>query len=144
MIIPDANVLLYAHIPFFKQHLDCRLWLENCISDGREIIGLPWQVITAFVRVGTNRRIFEIPLSIDEAEEKINLLLQNSLVEIVLPTDKHWRIFSKILKEEQIAGDLVMDAHLAAMGIEHNASVATTDRDFARFSNLKTINPLKK
>ena len=67
MIIPDANILLYAHIPFFKQHRDSKLWLENSVSEGRQIIGLAWQVITAFVRISTNRRKFRSTAKTDAA-----------------------------------------------------------------------------
>ena len=145
MIIPDANLLLYAHIPYFKQHIDSKNWLENCLSNGTEVIGLPLQVIMAFIRISTNRRLFDIPLTIDEATEKIDIILQQSLVEIISPTNKHWNIFSKILKEEKIVGDLIMDAHLVVLAMENKASIASTDRDFLRFSDyVKTINPVKK
>lgn len=145
MIIPDANLLLYAHIPFFKQHLDSKIWLEECLSSGTDVIGLSWQVMMAFCRISTNRRIFDVPLSIEQATEKIDILLQQPLVEIISPSNKHWKLFSKILVEEKVVGDLIMDAHLAVLAIEHNAVIATTDRDFTRFSDyIKTINPLKK
>lgn len=145
MIIPDANLLIYAHIPAFKQHLDSKRWLEECLSNGTDMIGLSWQVVTAFCRISTNRRIFDVPLSIEQAAEKIDILLQQPLVEIVSPTNKHWKLFSEILVEERVVGDLIMDAHLAVLAIEHNAVIATTDRDFTRFSDyIKTINPLKK
>lgn len=145
MIIPDANLLLYAHIPFFKQHHNSRIWLEECLSTGAEIIGLPWQIITAFIRIGTNRRIFDVPLTAGEAEKTVDLLLQHPLVQIISPTNRHWKLFSKMLKEEKIVGDLIMDAHLAVLAIEHNAVIATTDRDFSRFTDyIKLINPLEK
>lgn len=145
MIIPDANLLLYAHIPAFKQHLDSKNWLEECLSNGTDVIGLSWQVMMAFCRISTNRRIFDVPISTEQATEKIDILLQQPLVEIVSPSNKHWELFSKILVEEKVVGDLFMDAHLAVLAIEHNAVIATTDRDFTRFSDyIKTINPLKK
>jgi toxin-antitoxin system PIN domain toxin len=143
MIILDANLLLYSHIPSFKQYDKSKVWLENTISDGNEIVGLSWQVIKAFFRIGTNQRLFDVPLSAEQAVEKIEVILAQPLVELVLPTSKHWNFFTKILKDEQIIGDLVMDAHLAALALEHNASIASTDKDFSRFTNyIKVINPL--
>lgn len=145
MIIPDANILLYAYVPTFAEHKDAKKWLETALSEKREIIGLAWQSVTAFLRIGTNPRIFQKPFSIDEAEKRLNQLFAHPLVQTVAPTEKHWRVFSEILREEQIAADLVMDAHLAALAIEHRATIATTDRDFLRFSKIvKIVNPLKK
>ncbi len=145
MIIPDANILLYAYVPSFKEHKNAKKWLETLLSDNKEVVGLAWQTITAFLRIGTNPRIFQKPFQITEAEKRLNQLFAHPLVQTVVPTEKHWRIFSEILREEQITADLVMDAHLAALAIEHNATIATTDRDFLRFSKIvKTVNPLKK
>lgn len=145
MIIPDANILLYAYIPSFKEHAAAKKWLEATLSDNKQIVGLAWQVVTAFLRIGTNPRIFQIPFQIVEAENRLNQLFAHSLVQTVVPTGKHWRIFSEILREEQITADLVMDAHLAALAVEHNATIISTDRDFLRFSKIvKTVNPLEK
>jgi toxin-antitoxin system PIN domain toxin len=144
MIIPDANILLYAYIPSFKEHNEAKSWFETTLSAGSEIIGLSWQVITAFIRIGTNPRIFRVPFKIEDVESRLSNLLAHPLVQTAVPTDKHWGIFSKILREEQIAADLVMDAHLAALAVEHKAKIATTDRDFLRFSQIvKVFNPLK-
>lgn len=144
MIIPDANILLYAHVPNFQEHKKAKAWLETTISDGNNIIGLPWQVITAFIRIGTNPRIFQVPFKIEDAVSRLDNLLIHPLVQTVAPTDKHWQVFAKILREEQISADLVMDAHLAALAIEQKARIATTDRDFLRFSKIiKVFNPLE-
>ena len=142
MKILDANLLLYAYIRSYEQHQEAKKWLETMLSDENEIIGLSWQVITAFIRIGTNPRVFKIPFKIQEAIANLTELFEHPLVEIVLPTAVHWNIFSEILDKEQITANLVMDAHLAALAIEHGAILATTDRDFARFSKLKTVNPL--
>ena len=142
MKILDANLLLYAYIRSYEQHQEAKKWLETMLSDENEIIGLSWQVITAFIRIGTNPRVFKIPFKIQEGIANLTELFEHPLVEIVLPTAVHWNIFSEILDKEQITANLVMDAHLAALAIEHGAILATTDRDFARFSKLKTVNPL--
>lgn len=145
MIIPDANILLYAYVASFEQHKETKKWLETALSENTEIVGLSWQTITAFIRVGTNPRIFQKPFRIAEVEKRLNQLFAHPLVQTVAPTEKHWRVFSEILREEQIAADLVMDAHLAALAVEHKAAIATTDRDFLRFSKIvKIVNPLEK
>jgi hypothetical protein len=118
--------------------------LVNFISDGSEVVGLPLQVIMAFIRISTNIRLFENPLTVEEATENIDLLLQHPLIEIIAPAKKHWNIFSKLVKDEKAVGDLIMDAHLVALAIENNAAIVSNDRDFLRFSEyVKIINPLK-
>lgn len=143
MKILDANILLYAYIPSYEQHQAAKKWLETMLSEGNEIIGLSWQIITAFIRIGTNPKVFNVPFKVEDAITNLGELFEHPLVEIILPTAKHWDIFSEILEKEQITANLVMDAHLAALAIEHGAILVTTDRDFARFSKAKTINPLK-
>lgn len=142
MKILDANLLLYAYIPSYEQHQAAKRWLETTLSEGNEAIGLSWQVITAFIRIGTNPRVFTVPFKISEVTAKLAELFEHPLIEIVSPTSVHWEIFAEILETEQVTANLVMDAHLAALAIEHGATLATTDRDFARFSKLKKVNPL--
>lgn len=142
MKIPDANILLYVYIPSFEQHRAAKKWFETMLSEGNETIGLSWQIITAFIRIGTNPRVFSVPFKVREAVKKLEELFEHPLIEIVSPGRKHWQIFSEILEKEQVTANLVMDAHLAALTIERGAVLATTDRDFARFSKLKTTNPL--
>ncbi len=142
MITPDTNVLLYAHVSFYHEHTAAKNWLEDVLSEGTELIGLSWQVITSFIRIGTNPKIFQTPLTIAEVESHIEQLIGHPLVKILLPQSSHWNIFMGLIKAEQVTADLVMDAHLAALAIEHKARLATTDRDFARFRGLKYFNPL--
>lgn len=141
MILLDANVLLYAYISYFPQHTASKAWLEAQISAG-EKIGLSWQVIIAFARIGTNPRIFTAPMTIDKIEKIIGTLLLLPNVEIVLPTANHWQIFLRLLKDTNASGNLVSDAHLAALTIEYSATLATTDKDFAKFNGLNYSNPL--
>jgi uncharacterized protein len=141
MILPDANLVLYAHIKDFPQFPKSKAWLENAIAAG-EIIGLSWQVITAFVRIGTNPKIFEVPMTLRQVEKRLGKLFARPNVRLVVPGDAHWQIFLKLLKETKAVGDLVMDAHLAALVIEHNARIASTDRDFEIFTDLDFFNPL--
>lgn len=142
MIIADTNLLLYAHVPSFREHSAARSWLEDSLNENQETFGLVWQVITSYIRIGTNRKLFEKPMSINEADAHMTRLIEHPLVQITQPQSGHWKIFTNLLKTEQVTADLVMDAHLAALAIEHKARLATTDRDFTRFGGLKFFNPL--
>ena len=143
MILADANLLLYAYNADAPQHEQAREWLEKAMS-GPATFALSWQTITAFIRITTNIRAFAEPLSIREAIDIASGWQQRPGLTILLPTERHWAIFSRLLDEGQVAGALVMDAHLAALAIEHGATLTTTDRDFARFKELTVINPLTR
>ncbi len=137
----DANLLLYAYNESAEQHGRAKLWLEEKLSSP-ELFGLSWQVVTAFLRISTNPRAFPLPFTLKEAIDIVEDWLAQPQVKILLPTEKHWKIFSNLIIEGQTNGAMMMDAHLAALAIEHGAMLATTDRDFVRFSKLKTTNPL--
>jgi toxin-antitoxin system PIN domain toxin len=139
--ITDANLLLYAYNESAAQHERAKEWLEERLSSP-EIFGLSWQIITAFLRISTSPKSFPLPFNLDEAIEIVEDWLAQPQVKILQPTEKHWKIFSNLIVEGQTNGAIMMDAHLAALAIEHGATLATTDRDFARFLKLKTINPL--
>jgi toxin-antitoxin system PIN domain toxin len=142
MIIPDTNLLLYAHVPSFREHSAAKSWLEDSLNSGKETVGLSWQVIISYIRIGTNPKLFQTPITVTEADTQMTRLIKHPLVEIILPQSGHWEIFINLIKKEQVTADLVMDAHLAALAIEHKAGLATTDRDFTRFGGLKFFNPL--
>ena len=143
MMLPDANLLLYAYNADAKQHNLARRWLESALS-GTDLFGLCWQTITAFIRIGTNPRAFPKPLSVSEASEIVSNWLARPSVTILAPGERHWQIFSKLLSAGQASGPLAFDAHLAALAIEHGAILYTNDRDFSRFSGLQMLNPLEQ
>ncbi len=142
MIIPDTNLLLYAYVPSFAEHPAAKSWFEDSLQKGDETIGLAWQVITSYIRIGTNPKIFQKPITLDEIDRHLTKLLNHPLVRTVNPQSKHLRIYMDLIKTEQVTADLVIDAHLAALAIEYKAKLATTDRDFTRFSNLNFFNPI--
>jgi len=145
MVILDSNILLYGHIPRFSQHEKVARWLEGSLSGGSDVLGITWQVATAFLRISTNRRIFDRPFDLSFAKQCLDNLFDHPLVSDVGPTGDHWNIYSRILIEQNLTGDIVMDAHIAAIAIEHKASVASVDKDFRRFSDyVKIIDPLAK
>jgi uncharacterized protein len=141
VIVPDANLLLYAYNTTDRQHTIARNWLDG-VMNGRESIGLCWPVVLAFLRVGTSRKVFLQPLQMTEAVEIVNEWVTHPHVIMLAPTDRHWVILSKILVESQVRGGMTTDAEIAAYVIEHGGTLYTADRDFARFPGLNLINPL--
>lgn len=142
MITPDANVVLYAYNEDAPKHAEAKQWLEEQLSLP-DIFGLSWQVITAFLRISTNPKAFPQPFDLPEAIEITDEWLRHPRIRILTPTKNHWTIFQDLIVEGQTKAALMMDAHLAALAIEHGATLATTDNDFSKFSRLKIINPLK-
>ena len=141
MIAVDANILLYASDTSSVHHPASRRWLETVLS-GDEPVGLAWSVLLAFLRVGTNPRIRKDAFTVEEASEIVASWLERPTVTLLNPGERHWQILRDVMTRGQVRGPLVTDAHLAALAIEHGATLATTDRDFARVPGLKFFNPL--
>jgi len=141
MILVDANLLLYAYHPRAEQHEASRAWLEATLS-GSQLVRFAWLTIWAFLRVSTNPRVFDRPLSTAEAEAAVSSWLDQPVAGILDAGERHWDILCSLLHTGQATGPLVMDAVLAAIAIEHGATLHTTDRDFSRFPGLKWKNPL--
>ena len=110
--------------------------------NGEEEVGLSLATLLAFLRVGTNPSLFPNPLTSDEAISVVTTWLDLQSVRLVQPTDLHWSTLEEVCRAGQARGPLLMDAHLAALALEHGATLCTTDRDFARFPRLKIFNPL--
>jgi len=141
VILVDANLLLYAYHPRAQQHAESRAWLQAVLS-GPDLVRFAWLTLWAFLRIATNPRVFERPLSPTEAEAAISSWLDQPAAGILDPGERHWDILCGLVRDGQATGPLVMDAVLAAIALEHGATVCTTDRDFSRFSGLKWTNPL--
>jgi hypothetical protein len=141
LILVDANLLLYAYHPKAEQHEASRAWLEASLS-GSQLVRFAWLTVWAFLRISTNARVFERPLSASEAGTAVSSWLGQPSVGILEPGERHWEILQTVMKEGQTTGPLVMDAVLASLAIEHGATLHTTDRDFARFPGLKWTDPL--
>lgn len=141
MIVPDVNLLVHAYNSAAVQHEGARAWWEQALGDGTPI-GLPWAVILGFVRIMTHPRIFGAPLPPDVACSCVEGWLGQPQVLILHPGDRHAAILFDLLRKLGTAGNLTTDAHLAALAIENQAEVHTTDADFSRFSGLRWRNPL--
>ena len=143
MILVDANILLYVEDSLSQHHEPARSWWDQQLS-GSEPVCLCWPVLKAFLRIGTNARLHQRPLTVPEACSRIQSWFDQPCVRVIQPTESHWPLFQDMLKEGNATGNLVTDAHLAALAIEHNCILYSTDRDFARFSALKWLNPLER
>ncbi len=141
MILVDANILLYAEDALHSRHQPAREWWDAQLS-GTGIVCLCWSVLSAFIRIGTNTRVFEHPLSLEQALARVQSWLDQPCTRLVRPTERHWTVFKQVLTDGQAIANLVTDAHLAALAIEHGCELASTDSDFARFPKLKWLNPL--
>lgn len=136
MIVVDANVLLYAHHRGSHLHRESKSWLEAALS-GTETIGFAWSVVSAFLRIATNPRAFSRPLTLADAVKIVDSWFTSAAAISLSPGPGHWRIFRDLVVSGKAAGNLVMDAHLAALTIEHGGVLLSSDRDFARFPDLK-------
>lgn len=141
MILVDANLLLYAYNPAFEYHRRARVWLERVFSRPDRVC-LAWVTVLAFMRIATNPRAFERPLTMREAVPIVSDWLAQPTVTIVAPGERHWTILQDLLTRTQARGPAVSDAHLAALAIEYGAILCTSDREFERFPGLRVLNPL--
>ena len=142
MILVDANLLIYAHVSSFPQHEKTRTWLDARLS-GTGPIGLPWPSLLGFLRIVTNPRVFERPEPVAAAWRQVAAWLDSDVAWIPQPTERHREILGALLATAGVQGNLVPDAHLAALAIEHGLMLYSTDGDFARFPNLRWENPLR-
>jgi uncharacterized protein len=140
-MLVDANLLLYAANEDDPQHHAARAWLDGVLN-GSTRIGLPWQSLTAFLRVSTNPRLFDAPLTADDACQWVADWLAAPAAWVPAPTAAHFDVLGDLVRRYRVIGPLVTDAALAALAIEHGIPVASTDSDFARFREIRWENPL--
>ena len=144
MILVDANILLYAEDSLSEHHEATQRWWDARLS-GSDPVYLCWPVLTAFIRIGTNARLHHRrPLTLSEAVGRVQSWLDQPCVRIIAPTEHHWLIFQRMVRQANASANLVPDAHLAALAVEHGCELASTDTDFARFPDLHWINPLAR
>jgi toxin-antitoxin system PIN domain toxin len=141
MILVDANLLIYAIDADSPYHAAARRWLEQLLS-GTTRVGLAWVVILAFLRLTTRPGILTRPMSLDQAVAVVSEWLEQPYVVALGPGEQHWFVLRNLLKTTGAAGNLVSDAHLAAVAIEHGCAIYSTDHDFKRFGGVDHVNPL--
>ncbi len=141
MILVDANLLVYARNGSSPHQAAARRWLDEQFASAPRV-GLPWASLLAFVRIVTNPRIFPHPLSSQEAWGQVEAWLDLEPVWVPGPTDRHRDVITKLFAAVSPTGNLVPDAHLAALAIEHGLVLYSVDSNFARFPGLTWRNPL--
>jgi len=137
----DVNVLIYAYHADTPQHAATAAWLEIALA-GPDPIGLSWPVAWAFIRISTSARIWPTPIPAGVTVNILRELLARPNVSLIEPGPRHLEILETLITKCNATGPLVSDAVLAALAIENGAILASTDRDFSRFDNLRWINPL--
>jgi toxin-antitoxin system PIN domain toxin len=140
VIVIDANILLYAYDRSEPRHHAAASWFEATI--GRDVsVGLALTTVLAFIRISTDPRVYEAPLRSDQAIDLVRSWLERDNVQLIGPSEAHWTTLAAVAVAGQARGPLLMDAHLATLTLEHGATLATVDRDFSRFSGLRTFDP---
>jgi uncharacterized protein len=141
LILLDANILIYAAVSSVPEHKRAKAWLEEQLG-GSARVGFPWLSVLAFLRITTKRGSFGSPQSIANAWAQVRDWLDQPPAWIPVPTERHADILQRLCVDASANGDLVSDAHLAALAIEYQLTLCSNDRDFARFPGLRWINPL--
>lgn len=141
MILVDANLLVYAHVSSATAHAKARAWLDASLN-GAAQVALPWPSLLAFVRLVSNPRVFSRPLTVAQAWAQVENWLSVPVVWIPHATERHKDVLARLLAREAFRANLVPDAHLAALAIEHGLILCSADGDFARFAGLSWRNPL--
>ncbi len=141
MTLLDANLLLYAYNSKAPQQAAVSKWLTELL-ESNVTIGLPWVTIWAFIRISTNARLWDKPRSAQEAFGIVGEWLALPGVVLLQPGPRHFDVLRSLVLQHQASGPLVTDATLAALAMEHGATLASTDQDFSRFAGLRWVNPL--
>lgn len=141
MKLLDLNVLIYAVNRDSPSHDAAKSWLERTLGQD-EAVGFPWIVILGFLRVTTGQRTMRAPVGAAEALALVDGWLSLPNVLLVNAGESHWAILRDLLSAAGTAGNLTTDAHIAALAIEHEAELCSTDADFGRFARVRWINPI--
>jgi toxin-antitoxin system PIN domain toxin len=141
VILVDANVVLHAYDDRSPLHPQSRHWFERTLSEEPDV-RFPLTTILAFLRIGTNLAVYEQPRTPAEAVAIVSAWLTRPNVQLANPTDRHWALLGELATEANARGPLLMDAHVAALAVEHGALLATLDRDFRRFPGARLISPI--
>jgi toxin-antitoxin system PIN domain toxin len=140
MILPDVNILVYAHREDAPNHIAYREWLEHAINSD-QAYGMADLVLSGFLRVVTHPRVFNPPSTLEMALAFARDIRSQPNCVPIRPGPRHWEIFEKLCRTANVKGNLVPDAYLAALAIESGSEWITTDRDYARFSELHWRHP---
>ena len=140
MNLVDANVLIYAVNSDSTHHEVSKRWLDASLN-GASTVGFAWVALLAFLRLATKHGVFPSPLSVEAASSRVEGWLSAPSAVVVHPTARHASTLASLLREVGTGANLVNDAHLAALAIEHRATVVTFDSDFVRFQGVRSLRP---
>ena len=140
-MIVDTNILLYARNSGDPRNARIAMWLENALT-GTVRVGLPWPVLTGFVRIASHPRMTSLPLSSADAWAQVEEWLDAPSTWIPIETDRHAEVMGSLIERYAVAGPMIFDTHLVALAIEHGVELVSTDGDFARFTEIRWRNPL--
>lgn len=141
MIVPDVNLLLYAHVTGFAQHERARRWWEE-LMNGSRAVGVAAPALFGFVRLASNPRVLDPPWAIEDALANVEAWFERPHVQFLQPGPRHLRIAFSLLHEVGAAANLTTDAQLAALAMEHQGEVHSNDVDFGRFTGVRWVNPI--
>jgi hypothetical protein len=142
VIVPDANLLIYAYDSKSDLQPSAGRWLRQVLS-GPEPVGLTWLSIGAFLRISTNPNLGRSQIPMALAIQIVDEWLARRVVRLIVPGDRHWVLLKEMLIAGRVQGSIAIDAQLAALTIEYGGVLYTNDRDFARFPGLRWVNPLE-
>ena len=143
MIVPDANLLIYAHNEVDPEHETAKRWWVALLS-GRERVGIPLAVAMAFLRLTTSPKVLAEPLEVTFAIGIVESWFAHSHVQLLVYSEEHLAGFLAEVRQVGVAGNLTTDAHIATLAREYRATVHSTDSDFDRFEGLRWRNPLRE
>jgi toxin-antitoxin system PIN domain toxin len=141
VIVPDINLLVYAYNEAAPHHLDARRWWQEQMS-GQTPVAIPWAVVFGFIRLVTHPSVLALPLTPEQALERVSDWFEQDHVVGLDPGPRHLMIVRDLFRATGVAAGLTTDTHLAAIAIEHGAELHSNDRDFERFPGLRLHDPL--
>jgi len=139
--LPDVNLFVYAYDALAPQHERAKTWLEDALS-GSETVAFAWVALLGFIRLTTSRQRFAAPWGPEQALEVVDSWLAQPMATVVHPTARHASVLRDLLAPLGTGGNLTTDAHLAALAMEHGATLCSHDNDFSRFPGLRWEDPL--
>ncbi len=142
MIVPDINLLVYAHNEAAPQHDRAKAWWEACLS-GTESVGLSWVTVLGFLRITCTRHVLAQPLAPAASLRLVRAWFESRSVGILAPGPRHLDLLENLMAASGVTGTASTDAHLAALAIEHQAELHSNDSDFSRFPGLRWRNPIR-
>ena len=141
MILPDVNLLIYAHNQAVREHAAAHAWWSDLMAR-EQPVALPWAVVFGFIRLVTHPAVLVQPLPPERALACVRSWLEREHVRILDPGPRHLEIVAQLFAATGVAGRLTTDTHLAALAIEHQAELHTNDADFGRYPGLRQRNPI--